>query len=80
MPKFISERHHSANVFLSHYHYCTKPCNPFHLDWKRRQTTPFAEMTTDEIDFILSTSEMVKDRSKAFTQVVKHCTDRYDRS
>ncbi len=77
---FISERHHSANVFLSHYHYCTKPCSPFNLDWKRRQATPFAEMTTDEIDFILSTSEMVKERSKDFTLVVKHYTDRYDRS
>lgn len=65
-PMFISERHHSANVFLSHYHYCTKPCNPFNLDWKRRQATPFAEMTTDEIDFILSTTEMVKERKARF--------------
>jgi hypothetical protein len=37
-------------------------------------------MTTDEIDFILSTSEMVKDRSKALNQVIKPYTDRYDRS
>ncbi|KAF8859195.1 hypothetical protein BDZ45DRAFT_367421 [Acephala macrosclerotiorum] len=64
MPNFISERHHSSNVFLSHYHYCTKPCNPFNIDWRKRQTTPFAEMTTDEIDFLLRTSEMVKDRNK----------------
>jgi hypothetical protein len=62
MPNFISERHHSANVYLSHYHYCTKPCNPFNIDWRKRQTTPFAEMTTDEIHFLKKTSEMVKER------------------
>jgi len=61
MPNFISERHHSANVYLSHYHYCTNSCNPFKIDWRKRQTTPFAEMTTDEILFLKKTSEMVKD-------------------
>lgn len=65
MPTFIADRHHSANVFLSHYHYCTKPCNPFKLDWRKRQNTPFAEMTTNEIDFLLKTSELVKERSKS---------------
>jgi hypothetical protein len=64
MPNFISERHHSANVYLSHYHYCTKPCNPFNVDWRKRQTTPFADMTTDEIHFLMKTSEMVKERRK----------------
>jgi hypothetical protein len=64
MPMFISERHQAANVFLAHYHYCTKPCSPFFLDWKKRQQTPFSEMTTDEIDFVLRTSDMVKDKSK----------------
>jgi len=62
MPNFIYERHHSANVYLSHYHYCTKPCNPFNVDWRNRQTTPFADMTTDEIHFLMKTSEMVKER------------------
>jgi len=62
MPNFISERHHSANVYLSHYHYCTKPCNPFTIDWRTRQTTPFAEMKTDEIHFLIETSKMVKER------------------
>ncbi|KAG9233443.1 hypothetical protein BJ875DRAFT_378620 [Amylocarpus encephaloides] len=62
MPNFMSERHHSANVFLSHYHYCTKPCSPFTVDWRTRQTTPFAEMTTDEILFLIKTSDMVKER------------------
>ncbi|KAN0095460.1 hypothetical protein V8E51_016171 [Hyaloscypha variabilis] len=72
MPAFISERHHAANVFLAHYHYCTKPCNPFLQDWKRRQTTPFAEMTTDEIDFILRTSDMVKDKQDKFRRNWEH--------
>lgn len=66
MPNFMFERHHSANVFLSHYHYCTKPCDPFTIDWRMRQTTPFAEMTVDEIHFLIKTSEMVKERSKSY--------------
>jgi hypothetical protein len=64
MPNFVAERHHSANVFLSHYHYCTKPCDPFKIDWRKRQSNPYAEMTPKEIDFLLTTSEMVKARSK----------------
>ncbi len=64
MPNFISERHHSANVFLSHYHYCTEPCNPFKIDWRKRNTNLFSEMTTDEIHFLLKTVEIVEERSK----------------
>src|SRR5450756_2698382 len=64
MPAFISELHHGSNVFLAHYHYCTKPCDPFTMDWRRRQSTPFAEMTTNEIHFLIRTSSLVKERSK----------------
>lgn len=64
MPEFISERHHAANVFLSHYHYRTQPCDPFKVDWRRRQATPFAEMKTDEIHFLKRTAELVEQRSK----------------
>jgi hypothetical protein len=64
IPTFISELHHGANVFLSHYHYSTQPCNPFHLNWKRRQATPFAELTTEEIHFLIQTSETIKDRAE----------------
>ncbi|PMD55147.1 uncharacterized protein K444DRAFT_538366 [Hyaloscypha bicolor E] len=71
MPMFISERHQAANVFLAHYHYCTKPCSPFLLDWKKRQQTPFSEMTTDEIDFVLRTSDMVKDKKDRFRRTME---------
>ena len=64
MPVFVSERHHAANVFLSHYHYRTQPCDPFKVDWRRRQATPFAEMTPNEIHFLKRTAELVEERSK----------------
>jgi len=54
------EHHQSANVFLSHYHYSTKPCNPFTLNWKRRQTTRFADYSPDEIRFIMRTKDHAK--------------------
>lgn len=63
MPTFISELHHGANVFLCFYHYRTKPCDPFTLDWKRRHVTPFANLPTDDIDFILNTKEIVQKRA-----------------
>lgn len=66
MPTFISELHHASNVLLAHYHYCTKPCDPFTVDWRRRQSTPFAEMTTDEIHFLKQTLELVKERKDKF--------------
>jgi hypothetical protein len=69
MPNFISELHHSANVFLAHYHYCTDSCNPFTVDRKIRHTTSFAEMTTSEIDFLRVTSNMAKERSRAANQI-----------
>lgn len=62
IPNFISERHHGANVFLSHYHYRTQPCNPFELDWKQRHKTPFADFTTDEILFLKKTKKMMEER------------------
>lgn len=66
IPTFISELHHGSNVFLSHYHYCTKPCDPFTMDWRKRQSTPFAEMSIDEIHFLVRTSKLVKERKEQF--------------
>jgi hypothetical protein len=65
MPNFISKLHHSANVFLAHYHYCKKGCDPFTIDWEIRHTTRFAKMTTNEIDFLLKSLNMAKERSRA---------------
>jgi hypothetical protein len=64
MPGYIQERHHAANVYLSHYHYRTQPCNPFKLDWRNRHTTPFANMTPTEIQFLLRTKELVEESGK----------------
>jgi len=69
MPAFMQERHHSANVFLSHYHYRTQPCDPFKLDWRKRQTTPFADMTPTEIRFIMRTKELVEQKRGWFRSV-----------
>ncbi|KAK0736477.1 hypothetical protein B0T21DRAFT_288897 [Apiosordaria backusii] len=62
IPNFIEERHHSANVFLSHYHYRTESFNPFKQDWKRRHATPFAHMSVDEIQFLERTKALMKER------------------
>jgi hypothetical protein len=59
MPAFIQERHHAANVFLSHYHYRTQPCDPFKLDWNKRHRTPFADLTPLELRFIMKTKDLV---------------------
>jgi hypothetical protein len=58
IPNYIADRHHSANVYLSHYHYITQPCNPFEVDWKKRQTTPFGDMTPEEVLFLKKTKKM----------------------
>jgi hypothetical protein len=73
MPAFVAERHHAANVFLSHYHYRTQSCDPFKLDWRRRQTTPFAEMTPNEIHFLMRTKALVEKRRKHFTSITRYC-------
>ncbi|KAG7290159.1 hypothetical protein NEMBOFW57_000156 [Staphylotrichum longicolle] len=62
IPNFISERHHSANVFLSHFHYRTESCNPFKQDWKRRHMTPFSYMSVDDIQFLERTKVLLKER------------------
>ncbi len=59
-PGFIQERHNSANVFLSHYHYRTAHCNPFKLDWKRRHTSPYAHMATEDVIFIEKTKGIAR--------------------
>jgi hypothetical protein len=65
-PSFIQERHHAANVFLSHYHYRTESANPFKQDWRRRHATPFSHMTVDEIHFLERTKLLVKERELLF--------------
>lgn len=60
MPTFISDLHHGATVFLCYYHYYTAPCDPFSVDWKRRHVTPFAELPSDDILFVLKTKEIVQ--------------------
>jgi hypothetical protein len=67
MPVFVSERHHAANVFLSHYHYRTQPCNPFNQNWRKRHMTAFAEMTTNEIQFLARTKDLIEQKSKYHT-------------
>ncbi|KAH8883017.1 hypothetical protein GQ53DRAFT_664708 [Thozetella sp. PMI_491] len=66
IPTFIDERHHAANVYLSHFHYCNQLCNPFTLDWKNRQSTPFADITPEEILFIEATKKIVKKKQEEF--------------
>ncbi|KAL5325455.1 hypothetical protein ACEPPN_006580 [Leptodophora sp. 'Broadleaf-Isolate-01'] len=64
MPNLMSEIHHSANVILSHYHYCTSANNPFDVldKWDKRETTQFAEMSTTEFHFLRKAVRMVKER------------------
>lgn len=76
IPNFIQERHHGANVFLSHYHYRTESANPFNQDWKRRHSTPFSHMSVDEIHFLERTKAMLKER-EAVIQVNKE-TELYE--
>lgn len=66
IPNFIQERHHSANVFLAHYHYRTESANPFVQDWRRRHTTPFAHMSTEEIHFLEHTKLVIKEKEQIF--------------
>ncbi|KAK0721756.1 hypothetical protein B0T26DRAFT_700214 [Lasiosphaeria miniovina] len=76
IPNFIQERHHSANVFLSHYHYRTESANPFIQDWKRRHATPFSHTSVDEIHFLEQTKAMVRDREAVIK--INRQTDLYE--
>ncbi|KAI1121871.1 hypothetical protein F5Y10DRAFT_255370 [Nemania abortiva] len=69
LPTFISERHHSANVFLAHYHYCTQPCSPFEIDWRKRQQTPFADLEPDDILFLRKTKKMIEEKANAIDEI-----------
>ncbi|KAH6839427.1 hypothetical protein B0I37DRAFT_316278 [Chaetomium sp. MPI-CAGE-AT-0009] len=62
IPNFIADQHHSANVFLSHYHYRTESSNPFKQEWKRRHLTPFSHMSVDDIQFLERTKLLFKER------------------
>ncbi|KAK3296365.1 uncharacterized protein B0H64DRAFT_321485 [Chaetomium fimeti] len=62
IPNFIADQHHSANVFLSHYHYRTESSNPFKQDWKRRHQTPFSYMSVDDIQFLERTKVLLEER------------------
>ncbi|KAH6627534.1 hypothetical protein F5144DRAFT_652459 [Chaetomium tenue] len=64
IPNFIAERHHSANVFLSHYHYRTESTNPFKQDWKKRHLTPFSYMSVDDIQFLERTKVLLEEREE----------------
>jgi len=73
MPDFISERHHSANVYLSHYHYCTSAHNPFASinNWDKRETTHFADMSPAEFHFLRRTAKMLEEREDRIEDVNK---------
>jgi hypothetical protein len=62
IPNFIADQHHSANVFLSHYHYRTESSNPFKQEWKKRHLTPFSHMSVDDIQFLERTKLLFKER------------------
>jgi hypothetical protein len=61
-PEFIADLHQGANVFLMHYHYLTESRNPFTTDWTRRHTSRFPNMTTEDIQFVLKTKQLVDER------------------
>ena len=73
MPDFISERHHSANVYLSHYHYCTSAHNPFAAinNWDKRETTHFADMSPAEFHFLRRTAKMLEERGQSYGPYLK---------
>lgn len=72
MPAFIKELHHGATVLLCYYHYCTKPCDPFSLDWKRRYNTPFKDLPPDDVLFILETKDMVRGITDKLRRIREH--------
>jgi len=77
MPVFIYDRHHAANVFLAHYHYRTQPCDPFKVDWTRRHATPFADMSTGDINFLQRTKQLIAERGELSSQLHKGKTKLY---
>jgi len=77
-PQFIQERQTSANIFLSYYHYRTEQCNPFKIDWKKRHTTPFADMTTQDVIFLQKTAALLDDKDRAESIRVTKEDDLYE--
>ncbi|KAK5662535.1 hypothetical protein OQA88_8447 [Cercophora sp. LCS_1] len=77
-PSFIQDRHHSANVFLSHYHYRTESCNPFKMDWKRRHATPFANMSTQDVIFLQKTQKLLEEKDRAESIRMAHEHELYE--
>ena len=64
MPSFVRELQESANVILFHWHYYKSGIDPLSMDWDQRAKTPLADLSQDEIMFLINTWQRMKDRGQ----------------
>jgi hypothetical protein len=72
-PKFVEDLHLGANILLTHYHYCNGDMDPFSFDWKNRHTTRLADLSPQEVGFLIHSAELINERSKQSFAVQKSC-------
>lgn len=64
LPSFVRELQESANVILFHWHYYKSGIDPLSMDWDQRAKTPLADLSQDEIMFLINTWQRMKDREE----------------
>lgn len=62
LPKFVRDLQESANVILIHWHYYKSGLDPLLINWDQRAKTPLADLSQDEIMFLINTWQRMKDK------------------
>ncbi|KAI1173498.1 hypothetical protein F4777DRAFT_557525 [Nemania sp. FL0916] len=79
MP-MIRAIHLGAKTLLAHFHYICKGQKPFEIDWRQQPSSEaaqrMAKLSHDEVDFMISLSQLVKEKLPEVKQIME--TDEYE--
>ena len=56
---------------LAHWHYYKRQLDPLSMDWKNRQSTALADLTAEQVAFIIKTFEVVKSRGEVVVATLR---------
>ncbi|PMD45736.1 hypothetical protein L207DRAFT_419813 [Hyaloscypha variabilis F] len=68
---FIEELHNGSKIMLAYFHYCNKGSHPFAMDWTIERNIRQAELKPEQLEFLVRTTQLVKERAAIFDEVKK---------
>jgi len=62
--RLVEEIHNGARTLLAYFHFCNKGNQPFKMDWSSPTNVAFAQLDSDQVEFMKSTIMQIQKRGR----------------